>query len=517
MNNFLLLTKINILDFLNLKKITNYKYKKDRKKNLTRVLLAFVMIIIFLYYVYQTINKMMPNFVNDGKEIYILGEMFLFLSLFILLYDVFKIKNTLFKYKDYELLNTLPIKRITIIFSKLFSFYLLNLAFTMLIMIPTVFAYDNYANISFPLYLLLLLVIPIIPLTISLLLGIILSWFINIFHNRGIISYLISIIFLFLIMFILFNNISNIAITDINYVIDLVNNTNDYYPFIIMFTNLLTDFSVSDFLIFMLVPLLINGISVFLINKNYLFLRRKVIKDKNMNEKNTYDYKIRSSFISLYRKELKRITSNPFYIINSTFGIILIIMIILYTLVFGNSYTTMNNFKYYVIIFISFLCMISSTTHASISLEGKSLWIMKMLPVKKEIILGSKVLVNLTFLIPVIILSTIFFGITLDLDFNEVIFVFLMPLMYSLFTSFLGLILNLAFPRFDSDNDIKLLAQSMPAFLNVFLGLLISIFPLTFVNIDMNYVIMNTKVVALINLFLIIILHFYSKRRINLL
>ena len=62
-----------------------------------------------------------------------------------------------------------------------------------------------------------------------------------------------------------------------------------------------------------------------------------------------------------------------------------------------------------IFIILCLVCSLSSTTHASISLEGKSLWIVKSIPVKIRTIFLSKVLVNLTLLIPFVLIGGTFF------------------------------------------------------------------------------------------------------------
>ena len=72
MNKFLLITKINLLGFLDIKRVTNSKYKKERQRNVFKVLL-FIFIILYLsYYVYEMVVHLMPGFMSINMPIHLL-------------------------------------------------------------------------------------------------------------------------------------------------------------------------------------------------------------------------------------------------------------------------------------------------------------------------------------------------------------------------------------------------------------------------------------------------------------
>ena len=119
----------------------------------------------------------------------------------------------------------------------------------------------------------------------------------------------------------------------------------------------------------------------------------------------------------------------------------------------------------------------SSTTNSSISLEGKSLWIIKMLPVSTSKIFASKIMVNLTVLLPTAIIVCTFFGIYLKLSLVNFIFTYLISFAYSIFTSVLGLLLNLLFPKFDYDNEVRVIKQSLAVFLSILIGIISVLLP----------------------------------------
>ena len=198
---------------------------------------------------------------------------------------------------------------------------------------------------------------------------------------------------------------------------------------------------------------------------------------------------------------------------------VLIISIILFNENAINYFTKINGFneiiKNNIFLVFSILCVLSSTTNSAISLEGKSFWILKMLPVSLDKIFISKIMVNLTILIPTIIIGGTFFGIILHLSFIEFLFIYLTPLAYGIFASVNGLLLNITFPRFDYESEVRVIKQSMAVFLTILVGVIMVFVPFNLLDININSIMLITSVMFMIDIFIIIILHHYGTMKIN--
>ena len=119
---------------------------------------------------------------------------------------------------------------------------------------------------------------------------------------------------------------------------------------------------------------------------------------------------------------------------------------------------------------ISFCIATTCTTMASISIEGKNLWILKSLPLAVEKIFLSKVLVNLTITMPAYI-ATIIIGITLKIPFIQGIIMVLTTILFSLFVALYGLVINLSFPNFSWTTETTIVKQSTSSMISIFTGL----------------------------------------------
>lgn len=121
-------------------------------------------------------------------------------------------------------------------------------------------------------------------------------------------------------------------------------------------------------------------------------------------------------------------------------------------------------------VFIVFCIATSCTTMASISIEGKQIWIAKNLPVSVLMIFASKILVNLTVLAPTL-LASLLICYTMQLSFIDSLLIVLLAASFSIFVSLYGLVINLSFPNLSWTNETVIVKQSMASMISVFTGI----------------------------------------------
>ena len=524
MNKFLLITKINLLNFFNFQRNNNSQYKSINKKNYFKLLILVIAFLYLAYYIYYLSDNLMPGLIKLNIPNYLFGILYLIVNLFIITSNIFKVKSVLFDFKDYDLLFSLPIKRNTILLSKVVSLYILNLFYTILFMIPCFIAYIKYLPFNnYILYFLLLFIIPIVPMIISIIIGIFISFIISKFINKTVGGYIVNMSIIIIAFFISFklSDMSSIDMANLSF--QKVNEISSFYPFVNVYQRLMIDFNIIDLLIFLIIPIILIILLSFILNHLYIRIRSGLIKNYTFNNYQIKKYQVNSPYISLYKKEIKRFFTNSMYPLNTIFGCVLLILLILGILIFNDntiakilSIDELSVFlKNEILMIICIFCVISSTTHCSISLEGKSFWISRMLPVKPIKILMSKVMVNLTFLIPTVLISGTFFGIYLNLQLIDFLVLYLMPIAYSFFISQLGLILNLIDPKFNFTNEVQVIKQSLPVFLTFFIGIIFVIIPFSINEFSSFYSILITALIFIIDIVLFIILNTYGIKKFN--
>ena len=118
-------------------------------------------------------------------------------------------------------------------------------------------------------------------------------------------------------------------------------------------------------------------------------------------------------------------------------------------------------------LFFGFLLAMTNTTCSSISLEGKSLWIMKTIPQKPLTILLSKFLVQMAICLPALFIDTLLVSIAFGFNIFNYLSVVIICSLISVTNALFGLIANLYFHRFDFINDAQVVKNGLPVLLSL--------------------------------------------------
>ena len=232
---------------------------------------------------------------------------------------------------------------------------------------------------------------------------------------------------------------------------------NKFYPPAILFTNALLHNDWVGFVIFAAVSLLSGIAFVAIVSHYYKTLNTAVFSHYAKKDYKMGALKSSSPFMALYKKELHRLSSCTIYALNSCIGIVLLLVVAVMAVFFmpstlrqqvevmGIMIVIQNIMPIALAIFVS----MTSTTAASLSLEGKNRWIMCSVPTQARTVYNSKIAVNLTVILPVLYVSAILIRIVIPYSLMQTVLMFLIPTVYAFFISVLGIYLNIKFPKYD--------------------------------------------------------------------
>jgi len=483
MNNLLRLTKINFKSIL---KIDPNK----RKKSIFGIVLFMFLFVYFGFSLYGLAYVMMDGYKAINAPYLLLVQFMLLASLFILFTNIYKVGGTLFKFKDYDLLMSLPIKKWVVISSKIFLLYITGIIYAALIMIPAFIVYVRNVDVNFMFYLLFfitLIVIPMIPLVVSSVIGSLITAISSRFKHKNIVNYILT-IGLFVVIMTTSTGLEEMAAIDMaNIGKSMIDMFNNIYPLVSMYNNILSNSNILSLILFISLPILF-----FMIYIKLMVMFHSKINDGLSSYKKNKNYKIgvlkrNTPLLALYQKELKRYFSSVIYVTNTAMGALMLTLSVIGIVIAGgdkvNQILGIPGFALAIAnigpLIMGAFCMLNCSTHSSISLEGKNLWIIKSLPVDTKKIFYSKIMVNLTILIPAILINSTIFCIYLKTNLIMTLYMFITPLIYSVFISIIGLIINLHFPIFNWKNEIKVIKQSMSSFIAIFVGMGIAVVPFT--------------------------------------
>ncbi|MBQ6494630.1 MAG: hypothetical protein IJI49_01360 [Bacilli bacterium] len=497
-----------------------FKLKTKNKKSSKLVPLFIALYLMFM--IWGSANSMFEKLAPTHMQ-YILLSLFAFsISILTIMEGIYKAGPLIFNCKDDDLLLSLPIKRKTILFIRILKFYIFELLYNSLFLLPIMIAYIRWAeNITWTYFLtsiIMLLFLPIIPIILSCILGAITSSLTSRFKYKNAAQIILSMILLVGILLISFNseNIMNYLIKHANGINDLI--IKIYYPAGI-YAKLITNFNIKELLLFIIINIVILTLSIYILSKFYFKInsRLKKITTSKKTKINNLIIKQRSKTYSLIKKELNTFFKTPVFIINSGFALVLFILTaIIITYKFDSIIPILtskegglglskellnNNISILILVLISLTAYMTSITNSVISLEGKNINILKSLPIKIKTILMSKIYSCLIITTPVLLIGNIILFIKFKINILESLLLIVLSILIPLVSHFIGIIVNLKYPKLDAENSAEVVKQSTSSFISVMIGMILALLSIVII----------TKIIGKINssIFLIIVTIIY--------
>ena len=467
-------------------------FKLSSKKHNGLILTIITLYLMFM--VWGMANSMYEKVAPLNIE-YILLAFFAFsISFMTFLEGIYKAGPLIFNCKDDQLLLSLPIERSTVLFIRIFKFYVFELIFNSIFLIPTMIAYIRWGGpLTWTYYLtsfLMLFLLPIIPIIISCIIGAITTSLSSRFKYKNAAQIIATMVLLFGIIM-----LSARLDELLTYIAKHATSLNDiiikfYYPAGI-YSKLVTDFNAMDLIIFILVNIVLSIIFIFILSKVYFKINSR-LKSVTTNKSTKIEkVKIATSTPtkSLIKKELNIFFKTPVFIINAGFALVLfIIAAIMITIKYDSVILGLTNpqnginlpielinnsktvFIYTLIAFTSFM---TSITSSIISLEGRKINILKSLPVSTKDILMSKIYTCLLLTTPPLIIGDIILFIKFKTKILEILLVLAASIILPLASHLIGLIVNLKFPKLNAESSAEVVKQSASSFISVLIGMLL--------------------------------------------
>ena len=434
-----------------------HSHDKQEKQRLG-IVAAFELAAIAILVMYTT--KFSNGMAEAGVSKALPTLMVVVCSLTTLTLTFVKSTGVLIGLKDYDMVMSMPVNTISIVTSRITWLYLTNLIIGFIAMLPSSIIYIVYEHppICSCLFLVgALFLTPMIPMILSLSLGVLIVAVSARSRYKNIFSLVLSTLAVLMIVFssARAQSMDITQITDLG--VTLAETANRFYPPAILFTNAFLYHDWVSFVIFAAVSLLPGVAFLTAVSHFYKTLNTAVFSHAAKKGHKMGTLKASSPFIALYKKELRRLSSCTIYALNSCIGIVLLFVSAVMAAFFmpnvlrqqaeamGIMSVIQNIMPMALAIFVS----MTSTTAASLSLEGKSRWIMCSIPTQARTVYHSKIAVNLTVILPVLSVSAIFFRIAMPCSLMQTVLLFLIPTVYAFFISVFGIYLNIKFPKYD--------------------------------------------------------------------
>ena len=230
-------------------------------------------------------------------------------------------------------------------------------------------------------------------------------------------------------------------------------------------------------------------------------------------------YKTNKPFITLVKKEIKQYFNTPVLVVNTILGGVIYfgmcvglcflgtdkIMTIIKTMPMEIEVSV----DAILIMVLTLIISLFTITGTSISLEGKTFWIIKSTPLSHNTICFSKIAANLVLTGVTCLISYPFILTFIDLQYFWIYLI--IPFLSTIVSSTLGLIINLNFPKMEWDKEEVVVKTSLSSMLSFFLPVLIIMIPYLFYIIELSkyfslHIFMIVNLLYLIIVILIMIL-----------
>ncbi|OPA79132.1 hypothetical protein BVG16_08520 [Paenibacillus selenitireducens] len=487
MINIWRLTKIQLLSSFGLNKALHTRDVKERRKLLLLsigILMGVVMIAVasfgYSFMVAQTFEQI-------GRMDLLLAIMMAAASIIGFFTTIYKASGVLFGFKDYDLVMSLPIKTSHVVASRVLQLYLLNLFFTLMVMLPAGAVYAIKVNpeaLYYLFFLMALWFIPLLPIIAASIIGALISWVSSRFKASRMISIILTFVVIIAVMIGSFRiNGNEQVLTDMS--TQLADMIFKLYPLAAMYVDAVCSYQMGSLLLFIMISVL-----TFVLFATVLGTRYKAIHTGLTTSHASSKYVMKplaasSPFRALYKKELRRYMSSSIYVLNTSVGMVLLLVMSIALLFISSEKLGQlieipqlsNYLSKLAPLVVSLFITLSCTTSSSISLEGNNVWILKSSPVSKQTILLSKVAVNLTITMPISIVSCVMLMISLRTSWMESLLLLVIPLIYACYSALMGVIVNIKLPNLEWTSEVTVVKQSAAVLVSMLIGFISLVIP----------------------------------------
>ena len=467
---------------------TNKKTNKKRSVAGTAVLIfLFVLVIASLGFAVAGYSHVFIDTLVPGRDWLYMALIGVAALVFGIFGSVFSTYSTLYKAKDNEFLLSMPIKPGTLLISKMLIVYLTALLFTAIAMVPGLIVYwiklESVSAASVIFSILLTFLLALFTTALSYILGWLVALVVGLFPNKQAVTVVATVVFLGVYYFFYFriSKILQSMLMNISGIEKAI--SSKIYPIYKFGQAAVGDLGAL---------LIFAAIAIVLFAVVYIVLSGSFFKILTRTEKQHTKVYVEKSVASqspskaLLRKEFKRYLGSAAYMLNGSMGTLLMILGAVALVVFSKDISelfgmlkmaeTMGQIgimKYVPLFIGAILCFLASSnilTAPSISLEAKTLWLTKSLPIETNKIFEAKMLLHVILTAVPAAVLLIAAAIVLKMSVLDIIYCAVLMLVFVYFCASAGLALGLCMPNLNWTNETVAVKQGGAVFLSMFGG-----------------------------------------------
>ena len=398
------------------------------------------------------------------------------ISILAFFFTFFKTNGYLFNFKEYDMLMSLPFEARTVAGCKFLYMYVKSLPWYLSISLAMLIGYAAYAHpaaVVYPVWIILSLFLPVIPMLIAAFLGFLIARVSSGFRKTNIIQTVLTMIFVifcFSLRFIIEGIFRNDRVeATLEKASEMTSEAAGVYLPAKWFADAITKNSVVAMLLLIGVSLLLFTAVFFVVGNSYRSINSALKSHAASKKYKLSGQKKRSVVRAVAFKEYKRLIGSTAYTVNGAMGEILAILFGLITLILGfdrivQVVTNDAPFDHAMLqpaipFFVYFFIGMAATTAMSPSLEGRNYWIVQSLPIEKKTLYQGKMLFNMYLTVPAMAFATLCICISAGVPAVDTVLYLILGLALCAFSTAWGCVCGVKHIRLDWENEIEAIKQ----------------------------------------------------------
>ncbi len=488
MRQFFILLRASLSEGMDIFRI---KKKKGEKNSGLGATIALTAMMFFSMWVYA--NSWFDWLDELGKGSVLLAFMVAVTTLVTLIEGIYKSSSLLYNSKDDDLLLTLPISRGKIVALKLTKFYLFELMFNSIFLLPAMLVYFTRAAAApsfIPISIVVLILMPVIPVVLSCVIGAVISAFSSKFKKRTAAQIILTFIAMIVLLVASFSFSYSTNTSDSGESMAIIGDAiAKAYPPAGLYEKMALGFDILDLGVFVLIHFAVAGLGMLILAKTFFKISTRAkmtnyaaIKKIDIDKLEIHEYK---PFHALVRKELSKFFKTPVFITNAGFGIVMFaIGVGLMCWKFNTAVDGLDFEKVPLSVeairglvpviayaLMSFATLMTFITASMINLEGKSINILKTLPIPATTILRAKIMAAMIIILPLILIGDIVMAIWFGFGIIETLLLLIGSVALPAFMQIVGILVNLKYPTLDAETEMEAVKQSRSSLVCAFIGM----------------------------------------------
>lgn len=470
--------------------ILNMDLAKNKLKKISTNAFIVIVIAALCYCVGLLANVLAEPLHKEGYT-YVMLAIMIFVSLILCIVNtIYKSQGMLFASKDNDLLLSLPLKKSTILASRIIKLMLSQYIWTAIILVPSLVVYVYYEGFTLSLLIssiVMLIAIPVLPVIVGTILGYIATLISSRFKNKNMMQMIVSIITFGISFYVGFSFSDKLN--------ELLNTPQDiyltlkqiYYPMGLYIESIETLNWLN-----LLMILGINLIPLALFVAIFSFMYFNIISKLSENHsKSNFELKLNkiklhSIFDTLVLKEAKKYFRSSIYLLNTIVGPSLLAVGAGYLAVkginvsslVGDNTETLLKLKELIPLGLYIIVAMSISTAnisaSSISIEGKCVQLLKALPINITNVFLAKIFFHFVVVFLPVLLSVVVAAIVLEVTAIDIVILVIACGLNVFMLAVLGVCINILLPKTEA-SDIAIVKQSASSICSVIIGILYSV------------------------------------------